>query len=92
MLLDLKDSFTPDELAAEAFLVYAAGFETSSTLITFMLYELSLNPDIQERLRSEITSAIEENDGKLTYDLLLSLQYLDQVRKLEKIETIIFFN
>lgn len=86
MLLSLKDSFTTDELAAEAFLVYAGGFETSSTLIMFVLYELSLNPDMQQRLRDELKTAIEENEGKVTYDLLFSLQYLDKVRtKIQKI-------
>jgi cytochrome P450 family 6 len=79
MLLGLKDSFTADELAAEAFLVYAGGFETSSTLMTFVLYELALNPDIQQRLRDEIETEIENNNGKLTYDLLFGMKYLDQV-------------
>ena len=79
MLLGLKDSFTTSELAAEAFIVYAGGFETSATLITFALYELAINPDIQQRLRDEIKTEIEKNAGKLTYDLLLDLKYLDQV-------------
>lgn len=43
------------------------------------MYELALNPDIQETLREEIKSGIELNDGKLTYDLLFSLKYLDMV-------------
>ena len=79
LLLGLKDSLTTSELAAEAFIVYAGGFETSSTLITFILYELAINPDIQERLRVEIKTEIEKNNGKLTYDLLFDLKYLDQV-------------
>ncbi|KAG4068696.1 hypothetical protein HA402_002387 [Bradysia odoriphaga] len=35
MLLGLKDLFTMDELAAESFIVYMGGFETSSTLNQF---------------------------------------------------------
>lgn len=79
MLLSLKDSFTPSELAAEGFLVFAAGFETSSTLVTFTLYELALNPDIQKRLRDEIKTGLDENGGKLSYDLLFGFKYLDMV-------------
>ena len=79
LLLGLKDVYTTEELAAEAFLVFVGGFETSSTLMTFTLYELAMNPDIQERLREEITSGIEENDGKLTYDMLFGFKYLDMV-------------
>jgi cytochrome P450 family 6 len=79
MLLELKDQFTPLELAAESMLVFAAGYETSSTLMTFTLYSLATNPDIQNKLRDEITSAIEENDGKLTYEMLFGFKYLDMV-------------
>lgn len=79
LLLGLKDQLTRNELAAEAFLVYVGGFETSSTLMTFTLYELAMNPDVQDRLRQEVTTAIEENGGKLNYDLLFSLKYLDMV-------------
>ncbi|CAG9806343.1 unnamed protein product [Chironomus riparius] len=79
LLLELKDIYTTKELASEAFLVFIGGFETSSTLMTFTLYELALNPDIQERLREEITNGIEENDGKLTYDMLFGFKYLDMV-------------
>lgn len=79
LLLGLKEYFTPTELAAEAFLVYSGGFETSSTLMTFTMYELALNPDIQERLRDEIKSQLEESDGKITYDALFDMKYLDMV-------------
>jgi cytochrome P450 family 6 len=79
LLLSLKDSFTTTELAAEAFLFHTGGYETSSTLISFALYELAVSPDIQERLRLEIRTGIEENGGKLTYDLLFGFKYLDMV-------------
>lgn len=45
------------------------------------MYELALNLDIQEKLRDEIKTAIQNNDGKLTYDMLFDLEYLDQVIK-----------
>lgn len=79
LLLGLKNHLTNDELAAEAFLFYNAGFETSSTLTQFTLYELALNSDIQEKVRNEIKSGLEQNDGKLTYELLLSFNYLNMV-------------
>lgn len=79
MLLGLKESFTREELAAEGFIVFAGGFETSSTLTQFTLYELALNPDIQERLRDEIRSEADENNGKVTYDMLFGMKYLEMV-------------
>ena len=47
--------------------------------MTFTLYELALNPEIQERLREEITSGILENDEKLTYEMLFGFKYLEMV-------------
>lgn len=81
LLLGLKKSgaYTATELAAEGFIFYSGGFETSSTLMTFCVYELALNQDIQERLRDEIKSAIDENDGKLNYETLVGMKYMDMV-------------
>lgn len=79
LLLGLKSYFTPSELAAEAFIVYVGGSETSSTLMTYTMYELALNPEIQEKLREEIKSGLDGNDGKLTYEMLHSFKYLDMV-------------
>lgn len=47
--------------------------------MSFALYELALNTDIQDKLAEEITTMISENDDKLTYDLLLEMKYLDMV-------------
>lgn len=55
------------------------GFETSSSLISFALYELALNPDIQQRVRDEVRHELDENDGKITYELINRLDYLEMV-------------
>ncbi|XP_035774129.1 probable cytochrome P450 6a14 isoform X3 [Anopheles albimanus] len=70
---------TNEELAAQAFVFFIAGFETSSTTQSFCLYELAKNPDIQQRLREEINRAIDENGGQVTYEVVMGIQYLDQV-------------
>lgn len=81
ILLELKKSasLTVSELAAESFIFFFAGFETSSSLSTFVIYELALNPEIQDKLRNEIRTGIDDNNGNLTYDLLFSFKYLDMV-------------
>ncbi|XP_053670570.1 probable cytochrome P450 6a14 [Anopheles nili] len=70
---------TQNELAAQAFVFFIAGFETSSTTMNFCLYELAMNPEIQERLREEINQAVDENDGQVTYEMVMNNQYLDNV-------------
>ncbi|XP_058813402.1 probable cytochrome P450 6a14 [Topomyia yanbarensis] len=70
---------TINELAAQCFVFFVAGFETSSTTMNFCMYELAMNPDIQEKLRSEIENAITANNGQITYDLVMGMQYLDNV-------------
>jgi len=68
-----------DSLAAQAFVFYLGGFETSSTTMTFCLYELSLHQDIQDRLRQEIDVVLQKHDGKVTYECILEMEYLDKV-------------
>ena len=70
---------TMDVIAAQAFVFYAAGFETSSTIMTFCLYELVLNPDIQTRLREEIDAAFSEPNAEITYEAINGMEYLDKV-------------
>jgi hypothetical protein len=68
-----------NSLAAQAFVFFAAGFETSSTTMTFCLYELSLHQDIQERVREEIDVVLRKHGGKITYDAIQEMEYLDKV-------------
>lgn len=77
--VDDGNGLTLEEIAAQVFLFFFAGFETSSTAMTYALYELALNHSIQDRVRREINDVIERYDGKITYDGLMEMTYLDQV-------------
>ncbi|XP_011867443.1 PREDICTED: cytochrome P450 6B2-like isoform X2 [Vollenhovia emeryi] len=68
-----------NSIAAQAFVFFAAGYETSSSTIAFCLYELALNQEIQDRTRREVRDAIQARGGKLTYDAVQDMKYLDMV-------------
>nr|XP_033338371.1 cytochrome P450 6k1-like [Megalopta genalis] len=71
--------FTEDDLVSQAATFYLAGFETSSSAMAFGLYELALNIDVQKTLRTEIHKALEKSEGKITYEMIMTLAYLDMV-------------
>ena len=66
------------EGAAQAFIFFLAGFETSSTTAAHCLYELAINKQIQDEVRKEIFSQLGEK-GDLTYDNLSEMPYLHKV-------------
>lgn len=74
-----------NQAAAQAFVFFAAGFETSSTTLSFVFYELAVNPEIQKKLQNEIDSNLEENDQKLTYEGITKMEYLEWVVQGESI-------
>lgn len=69
------------EIISESLLMYAAGFETSSSVSTFVMYELAHNQEIQDKLRNEINSTIEKENGNITYESIIRMEYLDKVVK-----------
>ncbi|XP_025073878.1 cytochrome P450 6B2-like, partial [Pogonomyrmex barbatus] len=76
---DIK--LTDNLIASQAFVFFLAGFETSSTTMSNALYELALNPKIQDKLRAEIDECYAKHGERLTYDNIKQLDYLDKVSK-----------
>lgn len=66
-----------DDIASQGIIFFFAGFESVSTALSFTVYELALNKDIQDKLREEIRQ--NSVNGIVTYEVLLEMEYLDMV-------------
>lgn len=85
ILMELKkefvngDGLTLNEMAAQVFVFFVAGFETSSTAMTFCLFELSQHPEIQDKVREEVNTVLKRHQGVVSYEAIQEMKYLAQV-------------
>lgn len=47
--------------------------------MNFTLYQLATHQDVQDKSRKEIMEIIAKHDGKMTYEALMEMEYLNQV-------------
>lgn len=73
-----QKTMTLNELVAQAYVFFAAGFETSSTTLSYCLYEFAKNPEIQKRVQTEIDSVLEQHDRQLSYEAVSDMKYLEK--------------
>lgn len=56
-----------------------AGLDTVSTAMTFIIHELALNPEVQQKLVEEIKEYDQKNGGKFDFTSIQSMKYMDMV-------------
>ncbi|XP_035516950.1 cytochrome P450 3A40 [Morone saxatilis] len=66
------------EILSQAMIFIFAGYETSSSSLTFLAYNLATNPDVMKRLQQEIDSTF-PNKAPIEYQALMQMEYLDSV-------------
>lgn len=81
LLLKIKNEqgLSENDIIAQCFIFFLGGFETSSTTMTFAMLELAQNQDIQEKLRKEIKKVLTKHEGKISYEAVMEMRYLEQV-------------
>ncbi|XP_037954045.1 probable cytochrome P450 6a23 [Teleopsis dalmanni] len=84
LLIELRNSHKTESLSIQditthAFTLLTAGVETNTAAMSFCLYELALNQDVQDKARTEINEVLTRYDGKLNYEGMNELKYLQQV-------------
>jgi len=72
-----KRKMTRDELVAQCFLFFLAGYDTTATTISFLAHNLAVHPDIQEKLVEEIEQVMGDRDVIKDEDLH-EMPYLEQ--------------
>ncbi|KAJ6634769.1 putative cytochrome P450 28a5, partial [Pseudolycoriella hygida] len=79
-LLDLKEkkNLSKMDMTSHTITIFLDGLETSTAAITYALYHLARNVHVQQKLRAEINENIQVH-GCVSYDLILEMEYLDQV-------------
>lgn len=82
-LLDLRTNeetkLSLNQIAAQTFIFFIGGFETSSALMSFCLYELAKNPSVQEKTRQEVLSVLKKYDNQICYEAIRDMSYLERV-------------
>lgn len=80
---DMKDNPDTDklsfnEIAAQCFVFYTAGFETSSSTMMYLLFEFSVNVEMQRKARQEVLDVLQKHGGNFTYEAIMEMQYVDR--------------
>lgn len=65
-------------ISSQAVSFFSAGHETTSSTISFALYEMAMNQDVQKCLRDEIRAVISKYGG-ITYEGIKEMTYLEMV-------------
>jgi len=72
---------TEGTIAAQIFVMFAAGFETTSQANTYMMYELARQPELMRKVQEECDCLLKETGGVITYEMLPKMEYTDMVIK-----------
>ncbi|XP_029157493.1 cytochrome P450 4C1-like [Nylanderia fulva] len=81
ILASRQGSLTDSDIREEIDTFMFEGHDTTAMGIIFTLLLLAEHKDIQERVRAEVDTVMQENGGKLTMKSLQNLLYLDRCLK-----------
>lgn len=72
-----QKSLTVEQMAAQTFIFCSGGFERIAFTTSYCLYEIAKHPDIQQKIHAEIDRTMAKHNGKLTYESINELKYLE---------------
>lgn len=71
------EPLTPHQICSEILTLAVAGTETTASVLSWVLYELARNPEVDERVRAELAEIL--GDRPVTFEDLARLPYLGRV-------------
>nr|AFM08403.1 CYP6S2 [Anopheles funestus] len=71
------EALTFEEIAAQAFVFFFGGFETSTTTITCALHLLAKHPKAQRKARKCVRSVLAKHGNQLTYEAITEMDYIE---------------
>ena len=74
---DLK-KLNMDDITAQVFIFFVAGFDSSAGTTSFTLYEMAKQPAVLAKALEEVDRVLQEHDGKISYESVMSMPYLDK--------------
>lgn len=75
----ISKDFDDSSLAGHTLSLFIDGTETSSTALSYALYELALNPQCQQKAFDELAKVILKYDGKITVECLQDMIYIEGI-------------
>uniref|UniRef100_A0A5F9CNH3 Thromboxane-A synthase n=1 Tax=Oryctolagus cuniculus TaxID=9986 RepID=A0A5F9CNH3_RABIT len=76
--IDSHKALDDIEVVAQSIIILFAGYETTSSTLSFIMHLLATHPDVQQKLQEEIDTVL-PNKELATYDTLVKMEYLDMV-------------
>jgi Cytochrome P450 len=75
----MNTELTEDDIVAQALVFFIAGFETSSTSLTFAMMEMARKPSVQKKAKLHIEEVLAKHNGVMSYQALQEMTYLDWI-------------
>lgn len=75
--IESEKLMTLNQMAAQAFVFFFAGFETSSSTIAFCMFELAKAQHVQRKVQAEIDAVSARFNNEICYESLSEMPYLD---------------
>ncbi|XP_049791943.1 probable cytochrome P450 6a14 isoform X3 [Schistocerca nitens] len=76
---NINTEFSDDSLVAYVFATFGFALEMLASTLSFCLYELSLDTQVQTRARQQVDAALRARGGRLSYEAVQEMTYLDKV-------------